>query len=51
MDSFIVATFSSLLLPHRSTRIDATLTRAGTGLSRVASETPQRLRELRKTPE
>ena len=29
-------------------RIDATLTRAGTGINRIAGETAQRLRELRK---
>ena len=30
-------------------RIDATLTRAGTGIHRLAGESTQRLRELRKT--
>jgi len=30
-------------------RIDATLTRAGTGIDRLASKSTQRLRELRKT--
>ncbi len=34
-----------------NTRIDATLTRAGTGIDRIAGETTQRLRELRKSPE
>ena len=38
-------------LDTANTRIDATLTRAGTGIDRIAGETTQRLRELRKSPE
>ena len=38
-------------LDAANNRIDATLTRAGTGIDRLAGETAQRLRELRKTPE
>ncbi len=32
-------------------RIDATLTRAGTGINRIAGDATQRLRELRKSPQ
>ena len=35
-------------LDTANTRIDATLTRAGTGIDRIAGTTTQRLRELRK---
>jgi hypothetical protein len=54
LDKFTEKTDSLQLdskLDAADTRIDATLTKAGTGLNKIAGETTQKLRELRKSSE